>query len=103
VKSNHVIMHYSDGRDVEMPRVEALPYAPKPIVDGDFQFIWTRNVSVKESEVFQSRLGDSIRFGEAVSPVFGHKVPGSVAVFIREDHDYQTMTADRFKAKHGWV
>jgi hypothetical protein len=86
-----------------MPTAEALPFEPQPIVEGDVKFLWTRSITRNEQELFQRRLGEAVRFGDAVSPITGNSVPSSVAVFVREDHDIHTLKAGPFFEKYGWV
>ncbi|MCH8821514.1 hypothetical protein IID23_03235 [Patescibacteria group bacterium] len=101
-KPGHVILHTKTG-DVEMPESEAFPHKPPPIVDEGGRFVWTRNVPLDDQQLFQERLGDSVRFGNvAVSPSDGVEVAGNVGVFIHEDHDYHTLMAIDFYEKHGW-
>ncbi len=101
-KPGHIIVHTVDG-DVEMPKAEAFPHQPRHIVDGDSRFIWVRNCPLDDKGIFQERLGGSVRFGSvAVSPISGVIVAGNVGVFIHEGHDYHTLCAVNFHAKHGW-
>jgi hypothetical protein len=101
-KPGNVIVHTPQG-DVEMPESQALPYKPQPIVEGEVKFLWTRNIYVTERQMFQERFGESVRFADAVSPITGEAIPVSVAVFVREDHDYHTLKAGDFQEKYGWA
>lgn len=103
IKKGMVRLKYTDGKEVEMPRSEALAYEPKPIVEGNSRFIWVRNVSSKQEGLFRERLGDSVRFGAAVSPITGQSVPNSISLFIRDDHEFHTLGPEEFRAKHGWT